>query len=242
MAETMSNHQVLNPADHGGLRLRTGAGPELGDGVAACLVVPQEFRRLACEYPILFRYDAEARAFSAQALLGFEPGENLFLEGGRWDATCRPLAMAVQPFLIGRGRDGDGPAQVHVDMDHPRIATDSDGVPVFDEAGQPTAVLEEAAAMLGALDEGFRASGDFFAAADRYGLLEPFSMDVTLDSGAVHRLVGYHLVDEDKLAALEPAVLAELHAAGHLEPLFMALASLGNLAKLVRRKGRRGHG
>jgi hypothetical protein len=96
--------------------------------------------------------------------------------------------------------------------------------------------------MLGALDEGYRASGEFYAALDRYDLLEPFSMDVTLDNGASHRLVGYHLVNEDKLRALEPGVLAELHRDGHLEPIFMALASLGNLAKLVRRKNRRVNG
>ena len=50
------------------------------------------------------------------------------------------------------------------------------------------------------------------------------------------------MIDEAKLAALEPAVLAELHAAGHLEPIYMALASLGNLSKLVRRKNLRSNG
>lgn len=238
----MTKHQILNPADHGDLRIHTGAGPEWGDGVMASLAVPAEFRRLACETPILFRYDSEQQAFTALALFGFEPGENLFVADGRWDASCRPLAMAVQPFLVGRSRDGAGPSQVHVDMGHPRIATGGEGVRVFDEAGQPTPYLEEVAAMLGALDEGYRASGEFFAALDRYDLLEPFSMDVTLDNGAMHRMVGYHLVNEEKVRALEPAALVELHAAGHLEPIYMALASLGNLGKLVRRKARRADG
>lgn len=238
----MTNHQILNPAQHQDLRIKAGAGPELGDGVMSCLAVPAEFRRLACEYPILFHFDGEARAFSALVLFGFEPGENLFIEGDRWDASCRPFAMAVQPFLVGRSRDGEGASQVHVDMDHARIATDGEGIRVFDDGGHASPYLEEVAGMLGALDQGYRASGEFFAALDRYELLEPFSADVTLDNGAMHRLVGYHLVNEDRLRALEPAILAELHAAGYLEPLYMALASLGNLGKLVRRKNRRGHG
>jgi hypothetical protein len=58
----------------------------------------------------------------------------------------------------------------------------------------------------------------------------------------MHRLVGYHLVNEDRLAALEPGALAELHAEGHLLPSYMALASLGNLARLVRRKNKRADG
>ncbi|MFM5916536.1 MAG: SapC family protein [Novosphingobium sp.] len=238
----MTNHQILNPADHGTLRIDTGAGSSLGDGVMASLVVPKEFRRLACEYPILFRYDAETRMFGALALFGFEPGENLYLEELRWNATCRPLAMSVQPFLVGRSQDGSGPSQVHIDMAHPRISTSGEGMRVFDDAGQQTPYLEEMTRQLGSLDEGYRASGEFLAALARFELLEPFSMDVTLDSGAMHRLVGYHLIDETKLAALEPGALAELHAAGHLEPIYMALASLGNLAKLVRRKNRRSNG
>jgi hypothetical protein len=238
----MTKHEILNPADHADLRVHLAASAELGDGVMSCLVVPAEFRRLACEYPILFRFDAESRSYSALALFGFEPGENLFIDAGQWDASCRPFAMAVQPFLVGRQRDSQGPSQVHVDMAHPRVSATGEGVRVFDEAGQPSPYLEEAAGMLGALDEGYRAAGDFYAALDRYDLLEPFSMDVTLDSGASHRLVGYHLMNEDKLRTLEPAVQAELHSAGYLEQIYMALASLGNLGKLVRRKNRRVNG
>jgi hypothetical protein len=127
-------------------------------------------------------------------------------------------------------------------MAHARIASDGEGMRVFDDGGQPTPFLEEVADMLGGLDEGYQASGEFFAALDRYDLLEPFSMDVTLDGGAMHRLVGYHLINEERLNALEPSVLAELQRAGHLEAIYMALASLGNLGKLVRRKNRRANG
>lgn len=238
----MNKHQILNPADHGDLRVHTGAGAAFGDAVMACLVVPAEFRRLANDYPILFRKDDATGAFSALALFGFEPGENLYLDGTHWNALNRPLAMAVQPFLVGRSRDSDAPGQVHVDMAHPRISPTGEGMRLFDTAGQPTPYVDQIADMLGALDAGHRASGDYFAALARYDLIEPFSMDVTLEKGALHRLVGYHLIDEERLAALEPGALAELNAEGHLLPTYMALASIGNLARLVRAKNRRGNG
>ena len=242
----MPNHQILTHEAHAELRVLTQAGAALGDAVMVCLTVPSEFRRLATDYPILFRQDDASGAFSALALLGFEPGENLYLDGDHWDATNRPLAMAVQPFLVGRSRDGEGPGQVHIDMEHPRVASGhanaDGGVKLFEPSGVPTPYLEQIADMLGALDAGYRASSDYFAALSRYDLIEPFSMDVTLNSGAMHRLVGYHLVAEEKLAALEPGALAELHGAGHLLPTYMALASLGNLAQLVRRKNRRDDG
>lgn len=240
----MSNHQILNPADHGALRVRTGAGAQLGDGVMASLVVPGEFRALACDYPILFRHDPASNTFSALALLGFEHGENLFLEGDNWAAASKPLSIAIQPFLVGRSADGEGPAQVHIDMAHPRVAAGEadEGTRLFDDDGRPTPYVEQIAERLSALDEGYRASGDFFAALERYQLLEPFSMDVTLESGMQHRLVGYHLVDEEKLAALEPGALGELHRDGHLANAYAAVVSLGNLAKLVERKNRRARG
>lgn len=237
----MSNHQILNPVAHADLRIHVGPGAALGDKVMACLAVPVEFRRLANDYPILFRYDPQQRSFSALALMGFEQGENLFLDGNIWRAATKPMALAIQPFLVGRSRDADAPAQVHIDLDHPRIATAGEGVRVFDDLGQPTPYLEQAITMLGELDEGHRASAAFFAALDRYNLLEPFSLDVPSEGGGEHRLVGYHLIDEEKLRELEPAAVGELHAAGHLMPLFMALASLGNLAKLARRRTARDH-
>jgi hypothetical protein len=238
----MSNHQILDLADHADLRIHVGPGEAFGDRVMACLAVPNEFRRLANDYPILFRFDPEQRNFSALALMGFEQNENLFLDGNSWHAAVKPLALAIQPFLVGRSRDPDAPAQVHIDLGHSRIAQNGEGVRLFDDVGQPTPYLEQAVAMLRELDEGHRASASFFAALDRYDLLEPFSLDVAGADGGEHRLVGYHLIDEEKLRALDPAALAELHTAGHLMPLFMALASLGNLAKLARRRAARGHG
>lgn len=238
----MSNHQILNPVDHVDLRIHVGPDAEFGDKVMACLAVPAEFRRLATDYPILFRFDPEQRGFSALALMGFEQGENLFLDGQSWHAAAKPLALAIQPFLVGRSRDPDAAAQVHIDLDHPRVARGGHGIRVFDDGAQPTPYLEQAIAMLGELDEGHRASPAFFAALDRYSLLEPFSLDVPGVDGGEHRLVGYHLIDEEKLRGLEPAAMGELHAEGHLMPLFMALASLGNLAKLARRRTARDHG
>ena len=177
-------------------------------------------------------------------LFGFENGENLFLEAERWGARYRPLALSIQPFLVGKPADGEGPAQVHIDLGHARIAADSqDGVRPFDDHGQPTPYLEAVIASLDELDQGYRASGEFYAALERYELLEPFSLDIDLRDGSKHRLVGYHLIDEDKLRALEPGALAELHTAGHLMPVFMSLASLANISALIERKNRRlGHG
>ena len=235
----MTRHAVLDNKTHNDLRIRTDAAAELGDDIMATLTVPSEFRRVQAHFPILFRRETGRDDFTALAMFGFQNGENLFLEGTRWDAGYRPLSLAIGPFLIGRPAGGEGSGQVHIDMEHPRIAGGGEGVRLFDENGMATPYLDEIAERLGDLDEGYRASRAFYDALLAYELLEPFSLEVTLDDGSVNSLVGFHIIDEAKLRALDAEALGALHGAGHLMPMFMALASLSQLSALVARKNRR---
>lgn len=235
----MSRHAVLTSDDHRDLRVSTGSSAAFGDCVDSCFTVPSEFRRLQHRYPILFRRDQTSGKYSALALLGFEPGENLYLEGDRWDADYKPMALSIPPLLVGRPSSPDGESQVHIDLDHPRIARGDDGVALFDSHGRPTPFLDRATELLAELDEGYRSSDSFFAALERHRLLEPFFLDVELNNGSKHRMVGYHLIHEDRLHQLEPGAISELHAEGHLLPIFMALASLSSLGDLIARKNRR---
>jgi hypothetical protein len=238
----MSNHAILTSEAHRDLRVSTHRGAEFGDDVMCCMTVPAEFRQVQNEYPILFRMNAERNGFSAFALFGFENGENLFLDGGRWAARYRPLAMDIQPFLIGRSSQGQNSGQetgqVHIDLGSARIAK-MEGTRVFDELGRPTPYLETIAEKLGELDEGYRTSGDFFATLMTYNLLEPLALDITLNDGAMHRFVGFHVIHEERLRALPPETVAELHAKDYLMPIYMALASLSNIGRLVERKNKR---
>lgn len=238
----MTSHALLDSNSHRDLRVRIDTDVDLGDGVMATLTVPTEFRRVQGHFPILFRREAGQEKFFAVALFGFESGENLFLDGTRWDAGYRPLSLAIQPFLIGRSANDDAPAQVHVDLAHPRIATDGEGVLLFDANGMSTPFLEQIADKLGDLDEGYRESAAFFDALRAHDLLEPFTLEVTLDSGSVHSLVGFHIIDEARLRSLDAAALGALHAAGHLMPIFMAIASQAQIGPLIARKNRRRDG
>ena len=231
----MTSHTALLPDAHRDVRVRTDHGAVLGDAVMSCIAMPAEFRRLQAHYPILFQRTIADGRFSALALFGFERGENLFLRDAGWDARTLPLAMATRPFLIGRPREAGGEKQVHVDMASPRISK-AEGTRLFDDAGHATPYLEDIADKLGSLDMAHAASGAFFEALLKHDLLEPFSLEIELDDGAKNRLVGYHVINEDALRALDGAALAELHAAGHLLPMFMAVASLANLGELVARK------
>jgi hypothetical protein len=235
----MSNHKILNPADHADLRVLSGASTAFGDNVMASLTIPEEFRAVQAHYPIVFRRDINSGAFSALAMFGFDNGENLFLDGERWDARYRPLAQSIQPFLIGRAASDSDVAQVHIDIDHPRISKNGEGMRVFDGDGRPTPYLEAMATRLADLDSGYRNLPEFCATLERFELLEPFTLEVPLDDGSRHSLVGYHIIAEERLSALEGVALGDLQAKGYLLPIFMAVASLSRFSDLVARKNAR---
>ena len=68
---------------------------------------------------------------------------------------------------------------------------------------------------------------------------EQVALDLTFADQSVNRLIGYHVIDEARLRALDASALGDLHRDGHLMPIFMALASLANIGALVERRNRR---
>lgn len=235
----MANHAILTPEAHRDLRVHGGRGAAYGDDMMLALVVPPEFRKLQSFYPILFRLDRERERFSAVALFGFEPGENLFLDEGGWDAGYLPLAVDVQPFLIGGRPGGFEAKQVHIDLAHPRLDWSGKGMRIFDEEGCGTPLLDRVARQLGELDAGYAEYDGFFDALSRYELLEPLTLKVRLDDGSTNRLVGFHAIDEERLQMLDGEALGDLHLNDWLLPIFMAVASIGNFSNLIARKNRK---
>ncbi|PPU78552.1 peptidase [Xanthomonas cucurbitae] len=225
---------LLNNLDHHDLRVITAHGAAYGDNVMSAATFPQEFRQLQAQYPIVFHRSSEGR-FQPLALLGLRLGENLFLDGARWDAPYVPLAIQRQPFLIGQQPEGP---MVHVDMDSPRLSR-HDGEPLFREHGGTTAFLDHISQLLRTLHDGLAASDAFVERAQRYELLEPFVFEATLDNGLDCRLAGLYTVHEERLRALGNTALLDLHRHGDLEPLYMAVASIAQLRHLLERLNRR---
>lgn len=233
----MANTVLLNNIDHADLRVVTRRGAEYGDAVMFALTFPDEFRSLQAHYPIVFRKTADGATFVPMALFGLREGQNLFLGPDGWDASYVPLAIERQPFLIG---NSSGEWVVHVDLDSPRIALD--GEPVFRTHGGTTEYLERMSSVLLAIHEGLQRTPAFVAALLEHELLESFVFDVELPDGSQNRLAGFYTINEERLNRLDGVALERLHRAGHLQAIYMALASLSNLRGLVERMGRFGAG
>lgn len=231
----MTRSVLLNNVTHRDLRVVTARGAAWGDDVMCAVVVPAEFRNLQAHYPVVFQKTGDATGFQPVAVLGFEPGQNLFLGPDGWDASYVPMAIERQPFLIGR--DGDE-LLVHVDMDSPRIGGD-DGEPVFLPMGGTSELLERVNSLLLALHEGLLATPAFVRALLDHDLLESFVLDAVGPDGVPSRLAGMYTINEERLARLPGDAVQALHAAGHLLPIYMAVASMGRFRDLIERHARR---
>lgn len=230
----MSNHVLLNNVDHRDLRVRVGHGAALGDAVMFAPTFPEEFRSVQAHYPIVFQRNA-AGGFHPLALFGLQEGSNLFLQGDRWDATCIPLSVQRQPFLIGASGEE---RLIHIDLDHPRVSS-VEGEVLFRDYGGTTDFLEHVRSVLLALHDGIVATPAFIDALLRHGLLESFVLDIKLDDGSDNRLAGFHTIDEARLHALEGTALERLSRDGHLLPIYMVLASLSRFRDLIERMNQR---
>lgn len=239
----MTNAVLLNNVEHRDLRVETGRSAELGDDAWYALTFPLEFRALQGQYPIFFQKDANTGAFFPLALLGFEPGENLYLRGGQWAASYLPLTIRREPFLIGRQNFVEDGVQktrrvIHIDLDNPRVNREQ-GEPLFLEYGGNSPFLDSVSDMLEAIHQGIEQSEKFIRALQVHGLLESFTMDITLNNGETNQLKGFYTIDEQRLRALNAEDLNELHQAGFLEAIYMVLASQSQVRRLIDEKNRR---
>ena len=231
----MTKHVMLNNVDHKDLRIATGHGAHLGDNVMLVPTFPAEFRNLQSYYPIVFRKGDDG-SFEAVALLGFQEGENLFLDGARWDAAYMPMLHERQPFLIGVSGEE---MMINIDLDHPRVRQGgSEGEAVFLPHGGSSEFLDRANSLLMTIHQHLQACRPFMNALVEHELLESFVLDVELSDGSQNRLMGFYAINEDKLAKLDDAAVARLYRTGYLQAIYMAVASLSQFRQLIERKNR----
>ncbi|MBB5518938.1 SapC family protein [Amphiplicatus metriothermophilus] len=237
----MSRMALLNNIDHADLRVITRHAAEFGDNINQALVFPTEFEEVQREYPIFFRKD-ENGAFQSVALLGFDRGENLFLDENGWNARYVPAVQARGPFSIAlrRGDQADAAPEpmIHVDLDHPRLS-ETEGESVFLPQGGNSPYLERVAHVLRVIHRGAEMSRAMFAVFEACDLLDPVTVEIKLSESEKVTIPDRFTISRERLQRLSGEKLETLHQSGFLYAAFMAAASLGNVSRLIEMKNRK---
>lgn len=183
--------QPLSAARHGRLRWRdTGFG--FAVGAPALPLTLGEIGRAARHAPIVF---------------GPEPPHAPHL---LWPAGYAPAYLRRYPFLLARLAQGREELALCLDPQAPQLS-ETEGEPLFDAAGRPTALAERAFLFAREVEQGLLAAQAFGGGLAALGLLAP----AALPGGRQ----GFFAVDRRAFAGLPGEQLALLRDQGWLEPL-----------------------
>ncbi|QKX17555.1 SapC family protein [Microbulbifer sp. YPW1] len=241
----MSNTVALNNESHRNLKVITRRGAEYGEGTHLVPVVANELRNLMLEYPVCITKDPNTGQFSLCALLGFEPGENLYLQGDSWDAQYIPMHIRRQPFMVGyRNPEAavgeERGAVITLDLDSKRVTEEgADGERLFDDQGNNTPFMQQVSDLLGQLMVGMESTTAFLSALADNDLIEPAHINVQFASGEHKRYEGLYTVNEDKLQKLDADKLVYMHQHGYLQAAYWLGASMGQIRKLIQKKNQK---
>jgi SapC len=221
----MATHELLEPVRHAKLRVRASAAqpPHFVQVLAG------EFAAAAACCPVLFSKDTNDGRFFAGAMFGFKPGENLV--GVDQCGGFDPLMLRREGFFISG-------QQIAIDRDHPRFS-ESDGEPLFDDAGTPAAPLRALQRALGEIQAGVEQTQSFIAAMSELKLIEPIDVSLTFSDGERLSLQGLYTVSLDRLRAIDDAAVLRLFRTGHLQLAYVMAASLRHLGRLAQLRNRR---
>lgn len=206
-------------------------------GFQLATVTAHEFMRSATAYPLVFIGDEAGDGPKPVALLGLEPGENLFVDqSGRWQAGYIPAVVRRYPFALSATAQADQFA-ICIDEGSPLVG-DVEGEPLFDQGGNPTEVLENVKQYLAELHQLDVRTGEFCRFLREHGLFSPLKMTVTRGTES-RTITGSHVVNEERLAGLPDEVFLELRRRNYLPAIHAHLVSLGHIERLATLKASR---
>lgn len=239
----MTDIRVLSSESHRDLRVVTKRGAEYGEAIHMVPVAADELRHLVLEYPVVLIKDRDSERYAMCAMLGFEEGENLFLDGEEWDALYIPAQIRRQPFSLVYTAEKDGKPDptsvvISVDMESKRIQEDG-GEALFNEDGSQTDLLKSVHDVLAGIGPAATATNRFIDTLMKHDLIEPARLDVQFAGGQKRSFEGLYSVQDEKLNKLDGDVLADLYKHGYLQAAWLLLASIGNMRKLLMRKADR---
>lgn len=221
----------LSPEMHLSLTVDGRASAAYGDNQRFVQVIVKEFPRLVVHYPLLFSKSAETGQIYCGAMLGFDEGENLFLDQWTEREFYRPLSLQRGPFYA------NGP-ELAIDLDHPRVGAEG-GKPLFTDQGQPTRYLQSIIWAFQDLKPGMEMTKLFIARLLELKLIEPVDVEVEFDDGTTRKCIGLYTINQPVLDRLPDEVVVELFRRGYMRLIHYMIASLKHIPLLARKKNSR---
>lgn len=226
---------TINKDRHAATKVKPTNGFQYAARFHVASVLAHEFPRAASIYPVVFLKDQASGRYQPVALLGLEEGQNLFVDdAGRWKASYVPAVIRRYPFALAAAGD-DATFAVCID-EGSSLVNQEEGLPLFDEQGQPAQALQNVVKYLSELqqmDAQTQAFCQFLAEQD---LLVPLNMQLQLGQ-EIKNVQGAFAINEAKLAALTDEQFIQMRQRGYLPAVYAHLVSLTQVERLLMLQG-----
>ncbi|MDH3318125.1 MAG: SapC family protein [Betaproteobacteria bacterium] len=217
--------------------LRAGEVPPFARALNAIPISYTEFAPAARDYPIVFTSGDGGKTYAPVAVLGMSTGENLFRAEEDWAKDVYvPAYVRRYPFCMARVRLQDVERRDRLICVEKACVDDSGGEPLFDDQGEPLAKWRNLQRLLVEYEADLERGRELCAILGDYALLQPFSMQATLNAGGQMQLTGMHRVDEAKIEHLNASQFKNLANKGILGRIYAHLLSLENFKRLLQRR------
>ncbi|KTF17881.1 SapC family protein [Pseudoalteromonas sp. H105] len=224
--------QPLHNEKHANTKIQNGINVEFLKSQHLVPVVAHEFARVANEFPMSFVKNNETGQFQAVAMFGLEPGENLFVQDGKWTAAYAPMATTRYPLGLVKHPQEDQYGIV-IDEASPLVG-EAEGSALF-ENGEETDYLKRRKDALVSFIEFSKVTEAFTQYLADKELLVAQTLTVDI-KGEKKDINGIYLIDEKKLNELSDEDFLDLRKRGYLAPMYSFLTSTHQVARLARLK------
>lgn len=227
----------VNKERHAVKKIKPIVGFEFAANFHIASVMVHEFVRVAATYPVVFLEDKEKDEFRPVVLMGLDAGENLFVgQDGKWQASYIPAIIRRYPFaLASTGQEG----QFTVCIDEgSELVNDAEGVPLFNEQGEPAEALENVKRYLGELQQMDAFTKAYCKYLAEHNMFTPLNMRVR-QADQVKNIAGCYVINEERLNNLSNERFLEMRERRYLPATYAHLGSLAQIERLLKLKEER---
>ena len=199
-------------------------------------IMVHEFSRASSVYPIVFLEDSSKDEFKPVVLTGLEEGENLFVDGDKWNASYIPAIVRRYPFALAKTNE-DGKYTICIDEES-EFVNEEEGQELFNEKGEAGEVIEKVKQYLTELQQMEQFTSEFCSFMSKNNMFTPLNMKVRVGN-EVKNISGAYVINEERFNMLSDEKFLDLRAKKYIPVIYAHLSSLAQVERLVTFKDKR---
>jgi len=222
---------VLNEKEHKDWKIEAVEDYKFAKKTNSVYLMSAEFVLASKEYPVVFVRNNDI--VTPIAILGLKEDANQFVvTKGGWDADYIPAYVRRYPFIPAT-KEGSEELMLCIDSDYKGLNSKKAKLPLFDKAGKPDVVTQQAINLLQSYNVENNITAEFCKVIDDLGLFEEAQVEGATAKGETVKMGGFLRINHKRFTELNAKTVKSLFDSGALELIYAHFQSLANLKNLA---------